>query len=319
MRLIRPTLHSSSQNGTKGVDWSVDSRVVGEWTTARNLTYVRFSNSSRACFHPRILALRLSIHGTDVMAILATDMVPIDEPLASHDMLLRFLAVDTLFAAGTAAVTPSTIGSETSSILAPTHPNGTTLLSSTLPANGSLPGTPSSSTASIQQGFAAGLDPLHEAYYGPRRSAGLAALLILGAAAIYGFFKWRSARRLARKAEGRYGRVRSGNNSRRSSKRMVQGAVKLSQMSAIHDKRSLSAVREVEEADEKERAGARSNSRRDEEYDGHGKDTFSKGSINDEYEDYDDEVGDDDDGDEDEVEEDGDIGSSSNPWKSPSV
>ncbi|KWU46624.1 alpha/beta-hydrolase, partial [Rhodotorula sp. JG-1b] len=79
-------------NGSKGFndsetyDWFVNDKSAGRWTTARNLTYVSVYNSSH--------------------------MVPMDQPAASHDMLLRFLQVDTVHSAGSAAVIPSRIGSE---------------------------------------------------------------------------------------------------------------------------------------------------------------------------------------------------------------
>lgn len=52
-------------------------------------------------------------------------MVPYDQPLASHDMLLRFLGVDLLGAAGPAAQVPSRVGDELEAVLGETHKNGT--------------------------------------------------------------------------------------------------------------------------------------------------------------------------------------------------
>lgn len=52
-------------------------------------------------------------------------MVPYDQPLASHDMLLRFLDIDLLGAAGPAAQVPSRVGDEQEAVLGETHPNGT--------------------------------------------------------------------------------------------------------------------------------------------------------------------------------------------------
>ena len=51
--------------------------------------------------------------------------VPYDQPLAAHDMLLRFVGADLLGAAGPAAQVPSRIGDEQEAVLGETHPNGT--------------------------------------------------------------------------------------------------------------------------------------------------------------------------------------------------
>lgn len=61
-------------NGATGVgrasarDWTVDGELAGQWQTARNLTYIRFYNSSH--------------------------MVPFDYPRRTRDMLDRFMGVD---------------------------------------------------------------------------------------------------------------------------------------------------------------------------------------------------------------------------------
>lgn len=65
-------------------------------------------------------------------------MVPYDQPLASHDMLLRFLNVDLLGAAGPAAQVPSRVGDEQEAVLGETHPNGTAVLDSAGASSGSL-------------------------------------------------------------------------------------------------------------------------------------------------------------------------------------
>lgn len=107
--LIELTLPHPTQNVT-AQDWSVNGKPAGTWTTARNLTYVKVSDASH--------------------------MVPYDQPLASHDMLLRFLGVDLLGAAGPAAQVPSKVGDEQEAVLGETHPNGTAVLG----ANGGLSG-----------------------------------------------------------------------------------------------------------------------------------------------------------------------------------
>lgn len=128
-----------------------------------------------------------------ILNVSVLDMVPLEpaNALAAHDMLLRFIHVDTLYAAGEAASIPSRIGEETASVLSPTNPNGTTLIdleAAALAAQAAVP----------KQLLEGGLDPVHEAYYGPRRSLGLFVLLGLFITATYWFFRWRGQRRRSR-------------------------------------------------------------------------------------------------------------------------
>ncbi|GAA6061343.1 hypothetical protein JCM10212_004824 [Sporobolomyces blumeae] len=90
-------------NSTKPQDWYVNGKNAGTWQSARNLTYVKILEASH--------------------------MVPYDQPLAAHDMFLRFVGVSSEFlnAAGPAAQIPSRIGSEQEAVLGSTHPNGTSL------------------------------------------------------------------------------------------------------------------------------------------------------------------------------------------------
>ncbi|KAM0793726.1 hypothetical protein ACM66B_001150 [Microbotryomycetes sp. NB124-2] len=98
-------------NGEKGFgnateqDWFVNGEQAGTWTTARNMTYVKVAGASH--------------------------MVPYDVPLVAHDMLLRFVGVDLLGAAGPAAQVPSRVGDEQEAVLGETHPNGTAVAPST--------------------------------------------------------------------------------------------------------------------------------------------------------------------------------------------
>lgn len=59
------------------------------------------------------------------MTVVRPSQVPYDKPLVSHDMLLRFIGVDLLGAAGPAAQVPSRVGDEQEAVLGETHPNGT--------------------------------------------------------------------------------------------------------------------------------------------------------------------------------------------------
>lgn len=97
------------------------------------------------------------------------------------------MEVDTLHAAGHSAKVPSRIGAEIEAVIGATLPNGTTLpsLSST------------NSTADLPMGRVEdedGFDRVHEAFYGPRRTA-LVVLLLLGVVGFFwGFLRWRRGR-----------------------------------------------------------------------------------------------------------------------------
>ncbi|KAK4050424.1 Cell death protease [Microbotryomycetes sp. JL201] len=89
-------------------DWFVNGEQAGTWTSARNMTYVK---------------------------------VPYDVPLVAHDMLLRFVGVDLLGAAGPAAQVPSRVGDEQEAVLGETHPNGTAVAPNTSGLSDSIDST----------------------------------------------------------------------------------------------------------------------------------------------------------------------------------
>jgi len=167
--------------------------------------------------------------------------VPLDKPLAAHDMLrpsslslspashlaralvpltlsfahlhaVRFMQVDTLHSAGSAARIPSRIGSEPATILGATHPNGSTLAgaldalspgsssSSSSSADGDGDGDSASSPSSADKDLLAhdGFNIEHERTYGPRRTAALVVLLVLVGGLVWGVVHWRKARRRER-------------------------------------------------------------------------------------------------------------------------
>ncbi|GAA5976758.1 hypothetical protein JCM11641_000861 [Rhodosporidiobolus odoratus] len=161
-------------NDSGPLDWTVNGEFAGLWQTARNLTYVEVFNSSH--------------------------MVPMDQPLAAHDMLLRFMQVDTLNAAGASAKIPSRIGKEQEAVLGATHPNGTTLAGTELALGGGGGGGLDSdaSTSETEKVMEDGLDIHHEAYYGPRRTAALVVLLVLVVGAVWAILRWRTTRRRER-------------------------------------------------------------------------------------------------------------------------
>ncbi|GAA5988553.1 hypothetical protein JCM5350_004451 [Sporobolomyces pararoseus] len=170
-------------NGSEPLDWTVNGEPAGRWTVRGNLTYVEVSNSSH--------------------------MVPMDQPLAAHDMLLRFMAVDTLGSAGPSAQIPSRVGSsEFDTILGSTNPNGTSLDNSLSPLGSSSSSSNSLEDPAFDKGGEIdavtgekifqedGFDINHERYYGPRRTAALVvSLLVLGGLVWIGL-RWRRNKRL---------------------------------------------------------------------------------------------------------------------------
>ncbi|KDE04968.1 hypothetical protein, variant [Microbotryum lychnidis-dioicae p1A1 Lamole] len=88
----------------KAKDWSVNGKPAGQWTTARGLTYVKITDASH--------------------------MVPYDRPLVAHDMLLRFLDVNLLGAAGSSARVPSKVGDEVEAVVGETKIDGTAVTGS---------------------------------------------------------------------------------------------------------------------------------------------------------------------------------------------
>ncbi|KAK4058022.1 Cell death protease [Microbotryomycetes sp. JL221] len=158
-------------NDTEPLEWSVDSKLAGYWTAARNLTYVKVLN-------------------------------------ASH---IRFMQVDTLHAAGSAARLPSRLGNETEAVLGATHPNGTTIKeveqalkdltsdSDTVDVNDNMgfnDGKDESTTtgSTDEQGF----DKDHELMYGPRRTAVLFLLIVSVVVLLWVILKWRAHKRKQR-------------------------------------------------------------------------------------------------------------------------
>lgn len=171
----------------------------------------------------------------DAALAILTPQVPLDKPLAAHDMLracrspssspfpvqppdppraphpltatVRFMQVDTLHSAGSAARIPSRVGAQPATVLGATHPNGSTLvdssgdvLLSSPDAALLLPGGGEGDTPPEQQGRQKelsdeGYDIAHERFYGPRRTAALVVLLVLLAGAVWGVLRWRGGRR----------------------------------------------------------------------------------------------------------------------------
>ncbi|KAH9817334.1 putative carboxypeptidase KEX1 precursor [Melampsora americana] len=91
--------------------WKVNGTHAGQWRQDRNLTYALIANGSH--------------------------MAPYDVPLVAQDMILRFLNLDVLDAAGPAANVSSGIGTEPETILHRVHLNNTLL--ETISSSESLP------------------------------------------------------------------------------------------------------------------------------------------------------------------------------------
>ncbi|GAA5845127.1 hypothetical protein JCM11251_008003 [Rhodosporidiobolus azoricus] len=158
-------------------DWVVNGKKAGTWTTARNLTYVKIDEASH--------------------------MVPYDQPLAAHDMFLRFVGVSLLSAAGPAAQVPSRIGSEQEAVLGSTHPNGTALDVSDIAGSG--PGDAKAGQlggSSNADGLAA--DATGDGALESLVNASAAIVLVVLMGAALALFVWyrRRTQRLSRSGEG---------------------------------------------------------------------------------------------------------------------
>ncbi|GAA6008167.1 hypothetical protein JCM10207_007051 [Rhodosporidiobolus poonsookiae] len=163
--------------------WVVNGKRAGTWTTARNLTYVKISEASH--------------------------MVPYDQPLAAHDMFLRFVGVSLLSAAGPAAQVPSRIGDEQEAVLGTTHPNGTALSSSGASGAGKELDSTSGATAGQLGDVDAGAGGKIPSGSGGGAVEGLvnassALVLVVIMAAAFALFMWfrRRTQRLSRTADG---------------------------------------------------------------------------------------------------------------------
>lgn len=129
-------------------------------------------------------------------------MVPIDEPAAALDMLLRFLDIDPTISAGPTAQIPSHIGkADQGSVLGALAPNGTLIVD---------PVDETKSVFHSGEGLAddkkAELDQMREAYYGPRRTTTLVLVLLVIMLGIWAIMRLRRGRRKPASSNG-YGRV----------------------------------------------------------------------------------------------------------------
>merc|ERR1712093_301777 len=91
---IHDSIEAMTWKGAKGfgnateAEWYVNGTLAGTWKTARNMTFVKVLDAGH--------------------------MVPIHQPYAAHDLLLRFMGVEPLLAAGAGSTIPSRIGEKAS-------------------------------------------------------------------------------------------------------------------------------------------------------------------------------------------------------------
>ena len=101
---IRRIVDNLEWGGQRGVDhvpaaeWRINDTPVGTWLSARNLTFVTIANASH--------------------------MAPYDAPVATHDMMLRFLDVDLGLPDGAKAEVSSRVGSDPERMVVPTMSTG---------------------------------------------------------------------------------------------------------------------------------------------------------------------------------------------------
>ncbi|KAG0150571.1 hypothetical protein CROQUDRAFT_72854 [Cronartium quercuum f. sp. fusiforme G11] len=89
-------------SASSALEWKVNATLAGRWRQERNLTYALMANASH--------------------------MAPYDVPFVAQDMLIRFLQIDILAAAGSAAQISSRAGAEAETLLHRVHLNNTPLL-----------------------------------------------------------------------------------------------------------------------------------------------------------------------------------------------
>jgi carboxypeptidase D len=157
-------IENMNWNGQKGMssapvrDWTFDSEPAGQWQTARNLTYLRFYNSSH--------------------------MVPFDYPKRAQDMLHRFMGLDTTKTGSPSG--DSYIDGEDKEVAQP-PPN-----SNNPPPPNPSPPKPADPTPTS----AAEKEKIDAAKWAAYQRSGEAALVVVAIAAVlWGFFVWRARRR----------------------------------------------------------------------------------------------------------------------------
>ncbi|EGG02856.1 putative carboxypeptidase KEX1 precursor [Melampsora larici-populina 98AG31] len=152
----------SQESETK--DYFVNGRKIGTWREERGLSLVVFDKASH--------------------------LVPMDEPIGTQDMLLRFLEIDKLDLVGPARSTWSQMGDgPTMEIVSKTFENGTLITNAT-----GVVESEGKSEKGIEN--IAELERVREAYYGPRRTLTLVFFLFGIIIGVVGVVKWRARKRI---------------------------------------------------------------------------------------------------------------------------
>lgn len=157
-------------NGATGMttakrDWTFDGEPAGQWQTARNLTYVRFYDSSH--------------------------MVPFDYPKRAADMLTRVMGID--YASVGRPIGDSYIDGEDREPARPSPPSPPKPPTPPTPPTPPKQPSPPKSTEPATEEEQAKLDAATWAAY--QRSGEAALAIVIVAAGAWGIFIWRSRRR----------------------------------------------------------------------------------------------------------------------------
>lgn len=126
--------------------------------------------------------------------------VPIDKPHAAHDILLRFLGVDTIKAAGSASRIPSHVGKVTddsNAVIGKVSPDGGTLPAVKSQQAEAAAASASAAAAAVDLHDSVGqpIDRDRELYYGPRRTGVLVLVLMTVIVGFWALLRWRAQER----------------------------------------------------------------------------------------------------------------------------
>lgn len=182
-------------------EWAVNGTVAGTWRTARNMTWVKVANAGHMVSMdvPKNQVDR-SLTSSHPLALFS--QVPINQPYAAQDILLRFLGIDTLIAAGDGSQIPSRIGRVSSgveAVIGKVAPDGGTLPAVISQQEKQAAAAASSAAAAVDFYAEEGqpIDKERELLYGPRRSAVLMLIIVAVALAFYALLRWRARKRRA--------------------------------------------------------------------------------------------------------------------------
>lgn len=126
--------------------------------------------------------------------------VPIDQPYAAHDILLRFLGIDALSAAGGASKIPSHVGNattDTNAVVGKVSPDGNTLPGVKSEQAKAAAASASAAAAAVDLHNSAGqpINKDRELYYGPRRTGVLVLILMTVILGLWALLRWRATER----------------------------------------------------------------------------------------------------------------------------